>query len=780
MKTTKAKLVLFALILLHVSFAWSQPRTGFVIEDIELVGARRITLATVLTYMPVAAGDRLTAERSRQVLKALYETEFFKDVSLSRRGNVLVIEVKERPAIAAINIDGNKKLKDEDIDKAFDEMGLVQGRIYNDQVLDTMQKELERIYYSVGRYGVKLKSSVTPLPRNRVKIDIDIKEGLTAEIREINVVGNESYSDKEILSDFESRIPSWWAVFSTADQYAKEKLKGDKEKLESFYKDRGYADYELESVQVTISPDKKDIYITLNINEGGRFKIRNVDISGDTVVNKKLLRKIIKRANRKGEYFSNKNATDAVEYIVEALGNIGYAFAEVDVETKTFIDEDDESVVDLTFKVNPKKRVYVRRIEFINNDKAQDDVYRRELRQLEGAWYSRSAVERSKIRIQRLPFVEEIEVEDLDVIGEDDRLDVAYTIKERSAGTFNVGVGYSDENGAMISADVVHNNVFGRGNSVAVSVSRNEVISSFRYSYENPYYTKDGISRGFSLFATNYDTSDTLLTEYVVDTMGGRIFYQIPTSEFSAFRLGVGITGTEIQEQIRISSKEIREFIAEYGSDYRQLSLEGTYIYDTRNRSIFASAGMRQLLSLSVDPSPSDLEYYKLNYNSDFYWPVTRTSSLHAKVNLGLGEGFSGLDRLPFFEKYSTGGIRGVRGFEPRSLGPKATLVDADGNEFIDRRRVFGGDLLTVASLEYILPPPPKAAGSMRFLLFYDIGNVYEKRSDFDASELRSSVGVSLKWLAPIGAITFSYAEQLKKFPGDETENFQFTVGGTF
>lgn len=774
MRITQAKSALLAFVFVFL-LPLQAAVDGFVIKKIELEGARRITYATMANYLPVGVGDRLTAARSKQAIKALYGTGFFKDVKLNRRGNVLVVSVKERPGIAEIHIDGNKKIKDDDISKAFEDAGLIRGRIYNDQTLDTMQKELERIYYSYGRYGVKIDTKVTPLPRNRVKIEIDIREGLNAKIKNINIVGNKHFSDEEILSEFELGIPSWWQIFSSKDQYAKEKLSGDRETLRSFYLDRGYVKYKLESVQVTISPDKKDIYITFNITEGEQYKVRNVTVSGDTIVNENTLLKVVRAANKKGEFFSNKKITDSVEYINKTLGNIGYAFADTRFDA---VPDDDEGVVDIDFFVIPNKRVYVKRIEFIDNEKTQDSVYRRELRQLEGAWYADAAIERSKVRLQRLPYVEEVEIEKNNVPGLDDQVQIDYKVKERLAGAFNVGVGYSDANGASFITSIEHNNVFGKGNAVELAFSRNEVFTSLNYSYDNPYYTDSGIGRGFNIFASEYDTSETLLTQYVVDNLGGTVNYRIPLSEFSAFRFGFGLAKTEIKEQLGTSTLEVRNFLDTYGSEYEQLKTNVGYIYDSRNRSIFASRGTRQLVSLEVEPNPSDLTYYKFSYSGDHYWPLFKGSVLHAKYTIGLGEGYSDLEELPFFEKYSAGGIRSVRGYESRSLGPRSTFIGVTG--LTRSSNVLGGDLLTTGSLEFVLPPPGKASGSLRMLFFYDFGNVFATREDFDVNELRTSVGVALNWLAPLGAMTFSWADPVGKKPGDEIERFQFTVGGSF
>lgn len=764
--------VLSVLMLTVAGTALAAP-AEFQVEEIELVGARRITLATVLNYIPLGVGDTLTPRITRDVIRALYDTGFFRDVALSRRDNVLVIHVKERPAIAEINVEGNKKIKDDNIEEAFDEVGLVRGRIFNDQVLDEMQKELQRLYYSFGRYGVKLDTKVTPLPRNRVKIDITIKEGRPAKIRQITIVGNDSFSDEEILEEFESGVKAWYQLFTSKDDYARSKLTGDLESLKSFYLDRGYINYELDSAQVTISPDKKDIYLTLNVNEGEKFKVRSVSVSNDNKdLNEDYLLRIVKSYNPAGEYFSNAKVTGATEYINTVLGNRGYAFS--DVVMNPVIDEKTNEV-DLDFVINSGKRVYVRRISFVGNEKTIDQVYRREIRQMEGSSYAGDSIERSRVRIQRLGYVEDVTVETPEVSGRDDQIDVVYTIKERLAGSLNVGAGYSGDNGVVFSTSISHGNVFGSGNALSLGLSTSDVVKNVNLSYVNPYFTPDGISRSLNIFLREVDTDKTVLSSYIVNTRGGSLTYGIPLSEYSQFSLGGTVSAAQVKQTLFLtpgglvssSPREVSSFLQQYGDEYDQLALNLGYVYDTRNRSVFVDRGTLHAINVEWATPGSDLEYYKLDYYADHYWPAWGSSVVHADYNVGVGKGIGDLDELPFYEKYVLGGIRTLRGFESRSVGPKDSRGDP-----------FGGDLRVGGSLEFIFPP--LGEGGARALLFYDIGNVFAEVDDFDMDTMRSSVGVSINWLAPVGAMTFSYAEPVNKEPGDETERFQFSVGGSF
>lgn len=773
---------IFILLGLQLAVAHAQQQYNFKIENIELTGARRITLATVLTYVPVKTGDQLTPSLAQEIMRALYATGFFKDVSLYRRDNVLIIRVTERPAIAEINIEGNKKVKDEDIKKAFDDFDLSRGRIYNDQVLDQMHQELERLYYSAGRYGVKIEKKVTPLPRNRVKIDINIREGIPTKIRQINIVGNESFTDEEILEEFELGRPPWYAFWSNKDEYAKSRLTGDREKLRSYYMDRGYINFRDESTQVTISPDKKDIYITINIVEGDRYTVRdvNVTVSSPEVGRYRPAMLVSAQfANIKGGYFSNARVTQATEQINKMLGNRGYAFA--DTQMIPTVDEATKEV-DLNFIVDPKQRVYVERILFNGNNKTLDEVYRREMRQMEGTWYAASAVERSKVRLQRLPFVEKVEVSTPAVPGTDDKVDVIYDIEERFSGSFNIGVGYSGDYGTSFASSVTQNNLFGTGNALSVALNRSEVVKDFNVSFTEPYYTDDGISRQFSLLFREIDTSRTLLSDYVINSKGANLQFGIPVTEYSRIGLGINFSNTEVIPS-RFSLFEVFDFLSLYGNEFDQYMGTLSYIYDSRDRSIFPTSGSRHSLSLEAALPVSDLEYYKFNYVADYYWPAIGKTLFHLKYNIGAGiprddENDVG---MPFFEKYVAGGLSTLRGYESRSIAPRGRVFDPSTGLFLPSTNPIGGDLLTVGSLEFVLPPLGDGTSS-RTVLFYDFGNVFPNYYDFDVDEFRSSVGIAHNWLAPIGPMIFSYARPLEYGAQDRQniERFDFSVGGTF
>jgi outer membrane protein insertion porin family len=470
-----------------------------------------------------------------------------------------------------------------------------------------------------------------------------------------------------------------------------------------------------------------------------------------------------------GEYFSNAKVTNAIDYMNRTLGNQGYAFS--DVVMNPVIDEKTNEV-DLEFVVNPGKRVYVRRISFAGNEKTKDEVYRREVRQMEGSSYVGDLIERSRVRIQRLPYIEDVTVETPEVPGREDQIDAVYTVKERLAGSFNIGAGYSGDDGVVFQTSIAHSNVFGSGNGLSLMLSRSDVIRNLSFSYSNPYFTPDGISRSLNLFLREIDTDKTVLSSYVVNTAGMGLSYGIPLSEYSMLSLGGTVSSSEIGQtvigSVSSSPAEVNAFLQQYGDRYDQLSLNIGYFYDTRNRSIFVDRGTLRAINLEWATPGSDLEYYKIDYAADHYWQAWGRSVFHIDYNVGIGRGVGNLDELPFYEKYVLGGIRSLRGFEARSIGPRDS-----------RGAPYGGDLRTAGSLEFIFPPLSDQ-GSARVLLFYDVGNVFRKVEDFDIDDMRSSIGLSINWLAPVGAMTFSYAEPIMRQPGDEVERFQFSVGGNF
>lgn len=735
----------------------------FIVADIEVEGLQRISAGTLFTYLPVNIGDRLDEAQTPQLIKELFRTGFFKDVELLRRGDVLVVRVVERPAISEINISGNKEIKEEQILDALKRVGIAKGRVFNRSLLDRMEQELRRLYFSLGKYGVRLDTKVEELERNRVQIDLDISEGRPARIRHINIVGNTRFPERELLGEFESGVKGAFDWFSSKDKYSRPKLTGDLEALRSYYQDRGFLKFEIESTQVAITPDKKDIYVTINVIEGDAYTVSDVGLAGRLIVGEEELEPLI--SVEPGEVFSRKEVAETIKRLDQRLGDEGYAFANVNAVPD--IDEESKEVA-ITFFVDPGRRVYVRRIGFSGNDRTQDIVFRREMRQMEGAAFSGKAIERSKVRIQRLSYIEQVNIETPPVPGTDDQVDVNVDVKERLSGNFSVGAGFSQTQGVIFTLGLSQDNFLGTGRRVAGNVSVSQAQNILSFSYTNPYHTVDGVSRGFNFTFRETDTAEVNITSFLADEISAGFNWGIPLSEFNSMRFGAEVEKIDISIT-DATSAEIREFIETNGDSF--LSGVGSLgvAFDTRDRVIFPSRG--HLNRVTTEVSAGDLNYYKLQYRNQFNWQVTDRSVFSVRSDLGYGEGYGQTTDLPFFKKFFAGGIRTVRGYEDNSLGPRDST-----------NRPFGGNLRTVANVEVFYVPwfLDKDIQTFRVSLFYDIGNVFAVPRDFETGELRQSAGVGAQWFSPIGPLTFSYAEPLNAEPEDETQKFQFSIGTAF
>lgn len=733
----------------------------FTVTDIRIEGLQRIAPGTVFSYLPVKTGETFDEARSAAAVRALFKTGFFKDVRIERDNGVLVVVVEERPAISSIEITGNKDIETEPLLESLKEIGFAEGRVFDRSLLDKVEQELERQYFSRGKYGVKITTTVTPLERNRVGINIDVSEGRAARIKQISIVGNKVFSDEQLLEDFQLSTPTLLSFYTGVDQYSKQKLSGDLETLRSYYLDRGYINFSIDSTQVSITPDKKDIYITINVTEGEQFHVSEVRLAGDLVVDPPALFPLVDL--NPGDVFSRKRVTETVTRISERLGNEGYAFANVN----TIPDVDPETrQVTVTFFVDPGKRVYVRRINMVGNTRTRDEVLRREMRQMEGGWFSASAVERSRTRLDRLGFFEEVNVETPTVPGTTDQVDVNYSVTERPSGNLMVGVGYSQSSGILFNTSVSQDNFLGSGKRVSLAFNNSDVNTVYSFSYLNPYYTIDGVSRGFGLFYRETDAGEANISDYAVDTFGGNVSYGIPINEFDTVRLNVEYENLDISDTI-YSSQEIRDFIAANGNQFDSIKLTGSWAHDTRNKTIFPDRGTLQRATAETTIPGMDLQFYKLGYEHQTFVPLTKQFTLMLNGEVGYGDGFGDFDGLPFFENYYAGGVRSVRGFEDNTLGPRDSL-----------NKPLGGGFRLVGNVEILFPPPFfTKTNSFRMSTFLDVGNVYPSYDDFEAGELRYSVGVGATWLSPLGALTFSLAKPLNDKEGDNTQVFQFTIG---
>lgn len=787
-------LLLFILIFQHNLYAGS----SFVVDDIRLEGLERIPDGTLLNYLPVKVGDPFETSQSTYVIQELYNTGFFKDVKLLKDGNTLVVKVLERPAISDITWSGNSDIEDEQLEEILTDIGIVKGRVFNPSALDKIEQGLkQQAYFSRGKYAVRITTSVKELERNRVDIDIEISEGVIAKIKQVNIVGNSVFDDDILLSELQLGVPGTWDWFTSMDEYAKPKLAADEETIKSYYQDRGYVRFAVDSTQVTITPDKKDIYITMNVTEGDKYKIKEVKLAGDLKLPEEELRKLI--FIEKGDVFSRDKMVQGKDLVTRRLGNEGFSFAKVKVMP---VIDDETLEVELSYFVNPGKKVYVRRINFTGNYKTNDEVLRREIRLMEGGELSNSKLERSKIRLQRLAYIEEVTIDKDPVPGTEDLVDINISVTERLSGSFNIGAGFSQSQGFVFNLGMTLDNLNGTGEKLALTLNREAAGQTYSVSFTDPYHTIDGISRTLALSYRERDTAEQDIINYLENNYGLNLSYGIPLSEFDRVRLGVGFEHTDIIRGTTTVSQDVLDFLIEHGDG--QVDVEGDfleagidaftmlagYTHDTRNRTVFATSGNSQSILLDVTTPGSDLEYYKVTYRNKFYFPISGNVTTLIRTDVAYGDGYRDTQLYPFYERFFAGGLRTVRGYDSNSLGPQSTGTDANGDPIASTGDPIGGDIRTVASAELIFPVPfmEKPPSSVRLSVFYDIGNVFlqddvlanDFNGGFQADELRSSYGVSFVWLAPIGPLRFSYAETINNVPGDQTQAFQFSIGSFF
>jgi len=737
---------------------------SFVVQDIRLKGLSRIAPGTVFNYLPVKVGDTIDDRRSADAIKALFKTGLFEDVQLEREGDVLVVIVKEREAISQITFSGNDNMKTEDLTKALKEIGFAEGEVYDKSKLDKVTQELKRQYFAQGKYGVRIDTKVTRLEGNRVAIAIDVSEGKTARIRQINIVGNKAFQDKELLKQFKLSTPTMFSFFTKNDQYSKQKLAADLESLRSYYLDRGYVNFNVDSTQVSITPDKSDVYVTVNVSEGDVFTVSEVKLSGQLIVPQEDLFEVV--SIRKGMTFSRKLVTESSKGITDRLGDEGYAFANVNAVPDI---RNEEKTVAITYFIDPGKRTYVRRINFFGNTRTRDEVLRREMRQLEGAWISTSKINRSKVRLQRLGYFESVNVETPAVPGTADQVDVNFTVVERASGNLLLGLGFSQSQGVIFNSQVTQDNFLGSGKRLDFAFNNSEVNRTYRLGYLNPYWTVDGVSRGFAVGYRETDANDANVTQYNSAVINAGAEFGIPLTEYNTLNLGLDFENTEL-DLGAFASEQVRDFVDREGDEFNTVRFTGSFAYDTRNKAILPDRGTLHRIRSEVAIPGGDLEYYKLDYDARWFYPVTSKYTLALQGRVGYGDSYGDTEVFPFFENFYAGGPRSVRGFEDNTLGPKDSRGDA-----------LGGNLLVVGNAEVILPVPfLQDIESLRITGFVDAGNVYGVDEDFDADTIRYSAGLSGLWLSPFGVLTVSVAQPFNTQDGDSEQPFQFTFGTTF
>lgn len=759
---------LFQILLLSVLAGKAAHAGSFVVEDIQVRGLQRISAGTVFNYLPVTVGETFSDEKQGAAIRALFNTGFFKDIILEREGGTLVVNVVERPSVAKVVIEGNKDIKKEDLADALKKIGLAEGKVYNKQILDKVEQELRRQYFSHGKYGLKIKTEVTELTRNRVGIHIEITEGKVAKIKQINIVGSRAFSNDDIKKDFELSTTNFLSFYSKDDQYSKQKLSADLEKLRSYYLDRGYINFSIESTQVDITADKREIYITINVKEGDVYTLEKVKLSGELVVEPEELVKLVKVGP--GEIFSRKNATETSKAISDRLGDEGYTFANVNMVPE--INETNKSVV-MTFFVDPGKRVYVRRVNFKGNTKTRDEVLRREMRQMESSWAASSKIERSKTRLDRLGYFEEVGVETPPVVGSADQIDVNYSIKEKASGNLQAGVGYSQVQGVIFNANVSQDNIFGTGKRVNFAFNNSNILTRYNLGFRDPYFTLDGVSMGWDLGYTKRNGFQANISRYNTNVANAGFNFGIPLNEFDNLGFDVDLKQTEISDT-SFSPQEVVDFIRQNGDSFLTLSGGLGWTHDTMNRAVFATDGGQQRASVLATVPGSDLQYFKVGYKQQHYFPLSSDFTFRVLGEVAYGDGYGSTDALPFFENYFGGGPGSVRGFRQNTLGPRDTPQANSGQT----ARPFGGSSKIYGSAELFFPVPFLSdVKSVRIGTFLDAGTVSK---GWEINNMRYSAGLSGEWLSPFGAISVSVAQPFNSSSSDNVQSFQFNFGSGF
>lgn len=876
------------LVLLLTSFAVHAQTPNFRISDIRVEGLQRVSAGSVFSALPVRVGDSVNQADIQNATRELFKIGFFADVAIQRDGDVLVLVLKERPAINKIELEGNKAIKSENLMDSLKKNNLSEGQIFQRATLEGITQALQREYIAQGRYGATVKIEIEDLPRNQVKVKVKISEGSVARIKQINIVGNKVFSDQELIDLFELHTSGMFSWISGNDKYSKEKMKGDLEKIESYYMDRGYLSFKVDSSQISLSPDKAQIFITINVTEGDIYKIKSVDLAGDPVIDPAILRQFL--LVKEGQIFSQILMTTSSEYVTQRLGNEGYTFAKVEGVPEK---DDTDKTVKMTFFIEPGKRAYVNRINFKGNTKTIDEVLRREMRQMEGGSASTAQIENSKVHLERLGFFKEVKVDTKEVPGSADKVDVTYEVEEQASGSMSLQIGYAQYSGMLFQAGIQQNNWFGTGKQIGFNFSHNRYQTSYNLSYNDPYFTPDGVSRGFSLYYTKSDYGSYNVTPYSTNVYGGKLNFGYPISEVERIGFDIGLRSLEVTPT-GYSSQEIQRtprfvdgyvytntaavnsyisladwdalnqrlaagsdylpgtytlgtvtedllsekgFLDKYGDTFNDAQMSVFWLKSTLNRGVLPDRGSSQRISAEVTLPGGDLEYFKLDYDAQFFKPLTKSLTLRMHGRLGYAETYGKTDRLPFFENFYGGGFGSVRGFERNSLGPRSTVqetaeqvntawddINGDGKQqeselsnpavilctdatrclrpgqiltsytpdadYGRTRGAFGGNVIIEGGAEILFPLPfIKDQRSLQSTLFVDAGNVFDthcgaqQRNCYAVGldQIKASYGIGLTWISSFGPMTFALAKPIsKENQYDRKEIFQFSLGQTF
>ncbi|WP_158147186.1 outer membrane protein assembly factor BamA [Vibrio fluvialis] len=801
------KKILFATLL--ATSVSANSAENFVVQDIQIQGLQRVALGAALLKMPVRVGDTVDSQDVAEIIKALYASGNFEDVKVLRDDETLVVQVKERPTIASVSFSGNKAIKEEQLQQNLDASGIRVGEALDRTKLSNIEKGLEDFYYSVGKYNATVKAVVTPLPRNRADLKFVFTEGVSAKIQQINFIGNEVFSDQELLSRFNLKVDVAWWNFLSDDKYQKQVLAGDIEALRTFYLDRGYLKFQVDSTQVAISPDKKGVYITMNLNEGKPYTVKDVQFRGELIGKEDEFKSLI--PFEMGETYRGSSVTQLEESVKRVLGEAGYAYPQV----RTIPEFDDETQqVSLVVHVETGKRMYVRDIRFVGNNATRDEVLRREMRQMEGSWLNSKSIDTGKARLNRLGYFETVDVQTVRVPGTDDQVDLVYTVKEANSGSVNFGVGYGTESGVSFTVGLTQDNFLGSGNRVGINATTNDYQKNITLEYRDPYWNLDGVSLGGKVFYNQFEASEAGIVDYTNESYGTSLTWGFPFDELNRFEFGVGYTHNKIGNltpylQVEQFLKAQESNIDSDGSLLtNDFDMNIAWTRNNLNKGYFPTAGNYQRASGKITVPGSDAKYFKLQYDVRQYVPLTKKHefTLLLRGRLGYGNGYGqtdGKDNLyPFYENFYAGGFTTLRGFGSNTAGPKAVYRDYSGsNNGTDTATddSVGGNAIALASVELIVPTPfasDEARSQVRTSIFYDMASVWDTEFDYrssgadygdkyyydysDPTNYRSSYGLALQWMSPMGPLVFSLAKPIKKYEGDDEEFFTFTIGRTF
>ena len=784
----------------------------FLVSDIRIIGLQRVSTGSIFNVIPISVGDRIDIRKSNDIVRSLFSTEQFDDIQIGKDGNTLIITVVERPSISLIEISGNKALKTEQLLESLDGVGIKEGEVYKRSTLEKVKSELVRSYASNGRYGADVEINEILKPRNRLEISIEVDEGNSAKIKKISIIGNETFTDDELLDSFELSEGSFFSFLSSNNQYSREKLVGDLETLESYYRDRGYLKFSIESSQISLSRDKKSIFITYNVNEGEKYTINDVDVIGEIPFEEEVYIEIVN--SLKDQTYSQAQITSIEEFFVNVLGNRGYAFAEVKGDTEI---TDDSNEVKLIFTVIPGNKTYTRKILFTGNDVTQDHVLRREMRQFEGAWTSDNSIEAGKVRLERLGYFKEVNVETIPVVGTEDQIDIVYNVDEETTGSVGGNIGYSDF-GLMLGFNLQEQNFLGSGNTVGIGINKNIYSEMYNLSFMNPYATKDGVSLGYNVYFRETDYGEFNVANYLTNSNGFGAQFGYPTSDIT--RLGFNVTYDKTDIDVgTLPALEIYDFVSAEGNIFETLSVQFSWQRVTLNRGLFPTAGSSTVISLSTTVPGSDLSYYRSSIRQRYYRPLSSNFVFGFSGELGYLDAYGETEETPFFQNFYAGGPRSLRGFESNTLGPRSTdapcyefnyeektcpnLIDTDGDGELDspyinpyanstsryRDRPIGGNIKVEGSMQLIFKLPfIEDQRSLRSAFFFDFGNVFSDNcKDYQINcykpaleDLRYSYGVGVTWITGFGPLSLAISKPTNAGPQERTEEFQFTVGNVF